>query len=368
MVKAVDKEMVIGEIGLMEKSGGQGTWKVEKWKSGTVEDSRSEVNVLVAIITASRRGRYRWRTSTSSAGAFRISTSFTRTIAIPTSTLRRPPMSRSRSAATDAVEHAARLRWLHCSAHAVGHFRLANLAAKDVLVTDSTRHPIDAHCRARHGRPPALVRRLPQSFRRQEEHGRLPNELVGDAAPWLISGKTMGIIGLGTLGQAIAARAKAFGMRVVGMRRNPERDAPAGVDEVIGRSDLDRMVKVADVIVLAAPWTVGTDQILDAAAIGKMKRTAIVINVARGQLVDESALATALSLGRLGGAVLDVFTVEPLPATSPFWSMPNVIITPHTAGFRAGHFDAVIDLFAENLQRFERGSTLLNVVDLKVGY
>jgi phosphoglycerate dehydrogenase-like enzyme len=93
-----------------------------------------------------------------------------------------------------------------------------------------------------------------------------------------------------------------------------------------------------------------------------------VINVARGQLVDESALATALSQCRLGGAVLDVFTVEPLPPTSPFWSMPNVIITPHTAGFRAGHFDAVIDLFSGNLQRFERGSTLLNVVDLKVGY
>lgn len=269
---------------------------------------------------------------------------------------------------TDAVEHAARLRWLHCSAHAVGHFPLADLAAKDVLVTNSRgiqSTPIAEHVM---GGLLALARRLPQSFRRQGEHAWLPNELVGDATPWLISGKTMGIIGLGTLGQAIAVRAKAFGMRVVGMRRSPEREGPAGVDEVVGRSDLDRMVKVADVIVLAAPWTASTDQILDAAAIAKMKRTAIVINVARGQLVDESALATALSLGRLGGAVLDVFTVEPLPPTSPFWSMPNVIITPHTAGFRAGHFDAVIELFAENLQRFEQGSTVLNVVDLKVGY
>jgi phosphoglycerate dehydrogenase-like enzyme len=173
---------------------------------------------------------------------------------------------------------------------------------------------------------------------------------------------------MGTLGQAIAVRAKAFGMRVIGMRRNPERGAPEGVDQVIARADLDRMLEASDVIVLAAPWTPGTNQILDAAAIAKMKPGAVVINAARGQLLDESALASALTEGTLGGAVLDVFTTEPLPPDSPFWSMPNVIITPHTSGFRTDHFDAVIDLFSENLRRFERGEALLNVVDLEAGY
>jgi phosphoglycerate dehydrogenase-like enzyme len=108
--------------------------------------------------------------------------------------------------------------------------------------------------------------------------------------------------------------------------------------------------------------------LLDADAIAKIKPGAIVVNIARGQLVDEEALACALAESRLGGAVLDVFTTEPLPAHSPFWSATNVIITPHNSGFRAGHFDAVIDLFSENLTRFERGVELLNVVDLKAGY
>jgi phosphoglycerate dehydrogenase-like enzyme len=120
--------------------------------------------------------------------------------------------------------------------------------------------------------------------------------------------------------------------------------------------------------VIAAPLTPETNRLLDAASIAKMKPGAILINIARGQLVDEAALAEALESGRLGGAALDVFTTEPLPTDSPFWAMPNVVVTPHNSGFRAGHFDAVIDLFAENLKRFERGVELLNVVDLTVGY
>ena len=270
----------------------------------------------------------------------------------------------------EAVGRAVRLRWLHCSAHAVRQFPLGELAARGVVVTNSRgiqSTPIAEHVM---GCLLALARRLPVAVRRQEERVWLPDEMTGSASPWLINGKTLGLIGLGTLGQAIAVRAKAFGMRVIGMRRNPERGIPAGapVDEVVGPSDLNRVLETSDVLVLAAPWTSGTDQILDAAAIAKMKPDAIVINVARGQLVDESALAEALRSGRLGGAVLDVFTTEPLPPDSPLWSMPNVIITPHTSGFRMGHFDAVIDLFSDNLRRYERGDALLNVVDLEAGY
>jgi D-2-hydroxyacid dehydrogenase (NADP+) len=139
-------------------------------------------------------------------------------------------------------------------------------------------------------------------------------------------------------------------------------------DAVCGPADMNRVLGLADIIVVAAPLTVETNLLLDADAIAKVKRGAIVVNIARGQLVDEEALASALMDGRLGGAALDVFTTEPLPARSPFWSIPNVIVTPHTSGFRAGHFDAVIDLFSDNLTRFERGVELLNVVDLSAGY
>ena len=268
----------------------------------------------------------------------------------------------------EAAARATRLRWVHCSAHAVGQFPLTDLASRGITVTNSRgiqSTPIAEHVMAG---LLALARRLPQTLRWQEQRAWLPNELTGHASPWSIAGKTMGIIGLGTLGQAIAARAKAFGMRVIGLRRNPDRDVPAGVDQIVARIDVDRMLEEADVVVLAAPWTPGTNQILNAAAIGKMKPGAVVINVARGQLLDESALEEALTSGRLGGAVLDVFTTEPLPPDSAFWSMPNVIITPHTSGFRTDHFEAVVNLFSENLRRFEGGGPLLNLVDMEAGY
>jgi len=268
----------------------------------------------------------------------------------------------------EAVARAPRLKWVHCSGHAVGHFPLAELGARDIIVTNSRgvqAIPIAEHVMAG---LLALARRLPQTMRDQQERLWRPNELIGDASPWVLYGRTLGIIGVGTIGEAIAVRAKAFAMRVIGVRRHPKRERPAGFDEVLGPGDMDRLLALADIIVVAAPLTADTNLLLDADAIGKARRGAIVVNIARGQLLDEEALARALAEGRLGGAVLDVLTTEPLPPHSPFWSMPNVIITPHNSGFRAGHFDAVIDLFSENLTRFERGVELLNVVDLNAGY
>jgi phosphoglycerate dehydrogenase-like enzyme len=268
----------------------------------------------------------------------------------------------------DAVARAVRLKWVHCSGHAVGHFPLADLRARGVTVTNSRgvqAVPIAEHVMAG---LLALARRLPQTMRDQQERRWRPNELIGDASPWVLSGRTLGVIGVGTIGEAIAVRAKAFGMRVTGVRRHPKRGRPAGFDEVLGPADMDRLLPIADVVVIAAPLTADTNLLLNAHAIAQIKPGAIVVNIARGQLLDEEALARALAEGRLGGAVLDVFTSEPLPAQSPFWSLPNVIVTPHNSGFRVGHFDAVIDLFCENLTRFERGVDLLNVVDLHAGY
>jgi phosphoglycerate dehydrogenase-like enzyme len=268
----------------------------------------------------------------------------------------------------EAVASAARLKWVHCSGHAVGHFPLVELAARAITVTNSRgvqAIPIAEHVVAC---ILALARRLPQTLRDQQERLWRPNDLLGTGAPWLLSGRTLVVIGVGTIGAAIAARARAFGMRVIGVRRHPERGRPPGFDEVVGSVDVSPLLGLADIVVIAAPLTAETNLLLDADAIAKLKPGAIVVNIARGQLVDEEALAAALLEGRLGGAALDVFTTEPLPASSPFWSLPNVIVTPHTSGFRAGHFDAVVDLFSDNLTRFERGDELLNVVDLRAGY
>jgi phosphoglycerate dehydrogenase-like enzyme len=212
-----------------------------------------------------------------------------------------------------------------------------------------------------------LPRQLPLAVLRQAAGIWAQNEMAGEDMPSLVDGRRMGIVGLGTIGQAVAVRAAALGMRVTGIRRRPERGAPPGVD-VLGPLDLDRLLATSDVLVLAAPWTAATDRLLGRKAIERMKRGAVLINVARGQLVDEDALTAALAGGHLGAAALDVFSSEPLAPASPLWSLPNVLITPHTSGFRADHWDAVIDLFSENLRRFEAGEPLLNVVDCEAGY
>jgi D-2-hydroxyacid dehydrogenase (NADP+) len=269
---------------------------------------------------------------------------------------------------SDMVACAPRLRWVHSSAVAVGTLPLRDLAARRIAVTNS--RGIQSVAIAEHviGSLLALSRRLPLAMRRQDGRVWAQNEMIGEHSPWLVTGQRMGIVGLGTIGQAVALRAAALGMVVAGVRRRPEQGPVRGVAEVVGPSQMSDVIASSDVLVLAAPWTGSTDRLLDGAAITTMKRGAVVINVARGQLVDEAALASALARGHLAGAALDVFTEEPLPPDSPFWSLPNVIITPHTSGFRADHWDAVIDLFEEQLRRFIDGRPLLNEVDCEEGY
>ena len=268
----------------------------------------------------------------------------------------------------EMVAGAERLRWVHTSAVAVGTLPLSQLAARGIVVTNS--RGIQSVAIAEHviAMLLALSRQLPLAVRRQSTGTWAQNEMVGDFVPWLVEGRRMGIVGLGTIGQAVAVRAAALGMRVTGIRRRPERGAPPGVSEVLGPADLDRVLATSDVLVLAAPWTSATDRLLGQREMERLKRGAILINVARGQLVDEDALTSALAGGHLRAAALDVFAREPLSAASPLWSLPNVLITPHTSGFREDHWDAVIDLFSENLRRFEAGGPLLNVVDCDAGY
>jgi phosphoglycerate dehydrogenase-like enzyme len=263
---------------------------------------------------------------------------------------------------------ARRLRWVHSSAVAVGTLPLAELAARGIIVTNS--RGVQSVAIAEHviACVLALAKRLPLLSRSQHRREWIQNDLVGEQSPWLVQGRVMAVIGVGSIGAAVAARAAALGMRVVGVRRRPEQGAPGGVERIAGPADLAGVLAEADVVVLAAPLTGTTDRLFDAAAIARMKRGAVLVNVARGQLVDEVPLTDALASGHLGGAALDVFPEEPLPPASPLWSLPNVIVTPHTSGFRNDHWDAVIDLFERQLQRYQQGLSLLNVVDADAGY
>jgi len=266
------------------------------------------------------------------------------------------------------LARAQKLRWVHSPAVAVGTLPLRELAARGVAITNS--RGIQSAAIAEHviGCLLAVSKRLPLIIRNQDARRWVQNEMVGDAMPWLVRGRSMGIVGLGTIGQAIAVRAAALGMRVVGVRRRPAGNIPEGVSAVVGADRVSDVIASSDVLVLAAPWTASTDRLMSADAIRRMKRGSVLINVARGQLVDEAALASALADGHLAGAVLDVFNEEPLPSASPLWSAPNAIVTPHTSGFRADHWDAVVELFEAQIQRFRGGLPLLNTVDPQAGY
>ena len=173
-----------------------------------------------------------------------------------------------------------------------------------------------------------------------------------------LGGKTLLVVGLGRIGSRLAQLAKAFDMRVVGIRRDASRGG-GGADAVYGHARLHELLGSADIVALTCPLTAETTNLIDAKALSAMKPSAHLINVSRGRVVDEPALVRAMQEKRLAAAGLDVTQVEPLPATSPLWAMPNVLITPHTAGETQRYEDGVIDLLLENLARLWRGEATL---------
>ena len=262
---------------------------------------------------------------------------------------------------------APHLRWLHSSAVAVGTLCLDALVARGVVITNTRGvqgGPIAEHVFAT---LLALTHRVPLALDRQRTQTWAQHEFVDDRLPVRIAGLCLGVVGLGSIGAEVARLGVAFGMRVIGVRRHPEHGGPDGVQ--VWRADrLDELVATADVLVLAAPLTGETEALLDASRIARMKKGAWLVNVARGQLVDEAALAAALEAGALSGAALDVFAREPLPDDSPLWRAPNLLVTPHTSGFRHGHWDDAVDVFIDNLRRWDRGEPLRWPVDAARGY
>jgi phosphoglycerate dehydrogenase-like enzyme len=176
-----------------------------------------------------------------------------------------------------------------------------------------------------------------------------------------LTGRTLLVVGLGRIGTRLAHLAKAFGMRVIATRRNPAAGV-AGVDAVGGSDRLHEMLGEADVVAIACPLTPETENLIDAAALAAMRPTAHLINVARGRIVDEPALIRALQEGRIAAAALDVTVEEPLPQSSPLWTMPNVVITPHVAGETQSYEDGVIDILLENLEHLWRDESLVNQI------
>ena len=207
----------------------------------------------------------------------------------------------------------------------------------------------------------ALSRRLPEA--RDNQHARHWRGMIGEIArrEFELAGKTLLVVGMGRIGSRLVRLAKAFDMRVIATKRDPSTGAE-GADAVAGTDRLHEVLGEADIVALTCPLTPQTQNLIDAAALAAMKPGAHLVNVARGRVVDDPALIRALQEGRLAAAALDVTCEEPLPASSPLWTMPNVLITPHTAGETQAYEDNVIDILLENLDRLWRGAPLRNEV------
>ncbi|HEV7820731.1 MAG TPA: D-2-hydroxyacid dehydrogenase [Burkholderiales bacterium] len=180
------------------------------------------------------------------------------------------------------------------------------------------------------------------------------------AQPPDLQGQTIVIVGMGTIGATVARFAQTLGMHVIGIRRQP-RAAADPVDEMHTLAGLPKLLPRCDWLVLACPLVPETRGLVNAQSLALMKKTAGLINVARGALCDENALIAALQSGTIRCAHLDVYATEPLPATSPLWEMPNVIMTPHSAGASAGNELRSVRIFLDNLERRARGEPLVNL-------
>ena len=252
------------------------------------------------------------------------------------------------------LDHAPRLRFIQSIGAGTDQFPRDELARRGIRLASA--RGVNARAVAEHTMALilALNRRLPEA--RENQAKRVWRGMIGDLTQREdeLAGKTLLIVGLGDIGSRLARLAKAFDMRVIGLRRDPSLGHGAA-DAVHKMADLQRLLPGADVVALTCPLTPETENLIDAAALACMKPSAILVNVARGRVVDEPALIETLASRRIAGAALDVTVEEPLSPASPLWSMEHVLITPHTAGETRRYEDNVIESLRDNLDRLWRG-------------
>jgi phosphoglycerate dehydrogenase-like enzyme len=264
---------------------------------------------------------------------------------------------------------APKLRWIHAPSAAVHHLLFAELVKSDVVVTNS--REVHGTVVAEHvmGLIFALAKKIPQVASLQQKHVWGQETMWNEGPhPREIAGATLGLIGVGSIGSRVAQMASALGMRVLAVREHVEKGRPAGVEAVFPVSALDEMLRQSDFVVLAAPLISATRGLIDANRLAAMKPDAYLINVGRGEQVDEAALIEALRTRRIAGAALDVFQREPLPADSPLWNLENLLITPHTGSITDKLWQRHYELFSDNLRRYVAGLPLQFVVDKHKGY
>jgi D-2-hydroxyacid dehydrogenase (NADP+) len=268
----------------------------------------------------------------------------------------------------EQLKSAKKLKWIHSTATGVAQLMYPELQNSGILVTNPSgifSVPMAEHTM---GLLLALARNFPDSVRGQDR-AKWSQQEIWDKPQHLteLNGKVLLIVGYGRIGAEVAKRAKAFDMRVWGVTRsgNGKRDH---AERIFAAADLQEALPEADYVLISAPETPGTKHLIGTAQIAKMKHGARVINIARGSLVDETALVQALENGALAGAALDVTQTEPLPVESPLWRAPNLFITPHTSGVSDRLWDRQTALLVDLLERWFDGRELFNQVDFTRGY
>lgn len=263
---------------------------------------------------------------------------------------------------------AKKLRWIHSPAAAVHQLMFPELVRSDVLLTNSS--SVHGPVVAEHAIAVmlALAKRLPQAMQYQAKKVWSQEILWNERPrPREVARATVAVVGMGGIGREFTRLAKALGMRVLAVREDVSKGT-GGADAVFNSAQIEEVLPQADYVLLCTPVTPATTGIINAARLKKMKPEAYLMNVARGPLIDEPALIAALQEHRIAGAGLDVFVEEPLPADSPFWSLGNVLITPHSAAVTEQLWERHYELIVENLNRFLAGKALLNAVNTKRGY
>jgi phosphoglycerate dehydrogenase-like enzyme len=263
---------------------------------------------------------------------------------------------------------ARRLRWMHSASAGIEANLFPELVGSDVILTNSTGlHSVSIPEHVL-GQMLVLARNFHEAVRLQQrrEWNRFGVISFAGGVRELDGGK-LAILGAGAIGRNLAQRATGLGMHVRVMRRDAARSVE-GAEAVVPPAALHELLAWADWVVCALPLTGETRGLIDEAALRAMRSDAFLINIGRGEHIDDAALVHALRRGAIASAALDAFSQEPLPADHPFWSLPNLLLTPHISGYTSRYFEKMLALFEDNLDRYVHGRPLRNIVDKQLGY
>ena len=261
----------------------------------------------------------------------------------------------------EVFQHAPHLRWIQVTSAGLDQILVPELVKRDLLISNASGVYAPQVAEQAWCLTLAIAGRVPHYWEEQQQHNWQAVDRID------LDGSTVGVIGLGGIGRRYSRVAAAFGMRVlaVDLHQPPKPDSVAALWSI---DEIDQLLEQSDFVLVSCPYTSETHHLINADRFSHMKSNAVLINIARGSIVDEQALVEALQSGSIAAAGIDVCEQEPLPPESNLWEVPNLVISPHCAGLSPQRMQQMADFFIENLGRYVAGQPLMNLVDQQLGY